>query len=39
MGEYVTDESFTAPADYEKYVQNTGFKLAQISRVIKLKRR
>lgn len=39
MGEYVTDESFTAPADYAKYVQNTGFTLGQISRVIKMKRR
>lgn len=39
MGEYVTDESFTAPTDYAKYVQNTGFTLGQISRVIKMKRR
>ena len=39
MGEYVTDESFTAPLDYAKYVQNTGFTLVQISRVIKMKRR
>jgi hypothetical protein len=39
MGEYVTEESFTAPIDYAKYVQNTGFTLGQISRVIKMKRR
>ncbi|MFL9905969.1 hypothetical protein [Paraburkholderia sp. RL17-337-BIB-A] len=39
MGEYITDESFTAPVDYAKYVENTGFKLGQISRVIKMKRR
>jgi hypothetical protein len=39
MGEYITEESFTAPGDYAKYVQNTGFTLGQISRVIKMKRR
>ena len=38
VGEYVTDESFTALGDYAKYVENTGFTLGQISRVIKLKR-
>ena len=39
MGEYVTDESLTAPPDYEKYVKNTSFTLGQISRVIRMKRR
>ncbi|EIF32858.1 hypothetical protein BCh11DRAFT_00599 [Burkholderia sp. Ch1-1] len=39
MGEYVTDKSLTAPGDYAQYVQNTGFTLGQISRVIKMKRR
>ena len=39
MGEYVTDESFTAPVDYAKYVENSGFTPGQISRVIKMKRR
>ncbi|HEX3639414.1 MAG TPA: hypothetical protein VHV99_28825 [Paraburkholderia sp.] len=39
MGEYITDESLTAPVDYAKYVENTGFTLGQISRVIEMKRR
>lgn len=39
VGEYVTDESLTAPGHYAKYVENTGFTLGQISRVIKMKRR
>jgi hypothetical protein len=39
VGEYVTDKSYTAPIDYARYVQNTGFTLGQISRVIKMKRR
>jgi hypothetical protein len=39
MGEYVTDESLTAPLDYEKYIKNSGFTLGQISRVLKMKRR
>jgi hypothetical protein len=39
MGEYVTDVSFTAPLDYEKYIKNSGFTLGQISRVVKMKRR
>jgi hypothetical protein len=39
MGEYVTDESLTAPADYAKYVENSSFTLGQVSRVLKMKRR
>ncbi|MFM0340405.1 hypothetical protein [Paraburkholderia fungorum] len=39
VGEYVTDESLTAPVDYAKYVEDTGFTPGQISRVIKMKRR
>ena len=39
MGDYVTEESLTAPLDYEKYVKNSGFTLGQISRVLKMKRR
>ena len=39
VGEYVTDESLTAPVDYAKYVENSGFTPGQISRVIKMKRR
>jgi hypothetical protein len=38
-GDYVVVESLTAPVDYAEYVENSGFTLAQISRVIKLKRR
>lgn len=39
MGDYVTEESLTAPLDYAKYVENSGFTLGQISRVLKMKRR
>ena len=38
-GDYVVVESLTAPVDYAEYVENSGFTLAQISRVIRLKRR
>jgi hypothetical protein len=38
-GDYVVVQSMTAPTDYADYVANSGFTLAQISRVIKLKRR
>jgi hypothetical protein len=39
VGEHVTDESLTAPVDYAKYLENSGFTLGQISRVLKMKRR
>jgi hypothetical protein len=38
-GDYVVVESLTAPVDYAEYVETSGFTLAQISRVIRLKRR
>lgn len=39
VGEYVVAESMSAPADYAEYVKDSSFTLAQISRVIRLRRR
>ena len=38
-GEFVVAQSLTVPADYIEYVKNSGFTPAQISRVIKMRRR
>nr|WP_186132790.1 hypothetical protein [Burkholderia gladioli] len=37
-GDYVVAASLTVPADYAEYVKNSSFTLAQISRVIKMRR-
>ncbi len=37
-GDYVVAASLTVPADYVAYVKNSSFTLAQISRVIKMRR-
>jgi hypothetical protein len=39
VGEYVVAESMTAAADYAEYVKGSSFTLAQVSRVIRMKRR
>jgi len=37
-GQFVVDQSLTAPLDYAEYVKDSGFTQGQISRVIKLRR-